>query len=78
MLLVLLLDPHWEGLSDLIFYLFLTGIVLPVVAWLLLRVDKRREHKRTETTSRAWSTKRATIAVVAVVLLMLLLQMLMQ
>jgi heme/copper-type cytochrome/quinol oxidase subunit 2 len=76
MLLVLLLDPHWEGLSDLIFYLFLTGIVLPVVVWLLLRVDKRRERKRTETKSRAWSTQRATIAVVSVVLLVLLLQLL--
>lgn len=75
---MLLLDPHWEGLANLIFFLFITGIVLPVVAWLLLRLDKKRERKRTETKSRAWSTQRATIVVVAVMLLVLLLQFLMR
>jgi hypothetical protein len=75
MLLILLLDPHWEVVGDAIYFLFMLGIGVALVGWLLLRVEARAESKRTDTKSRAWSTQRATIVVVSVVLLMLLINL---
>jgi hypothetical protein len=65
MLLLLLLDPHWEVVGDAIYFLFMLGIGVAVLGWLALRVEARAESKRTDTTSRGWSTKKATIAVLA-------------
>ena len=75
MLPTLLLDPHWEVLGDAISFLLMLGIGVVVVAWLVLRVEARTERKRTDTTSRAWSTQRATIIGVAVALLLLLINL---
>jgi hypothetical protein len=75
MLLILLLDPHWEVVGDAIYFLFMLGIGVVLVGWLLLRVEARAESKRTDTTSRAWSTGKATIVVVSVVLLFVLIQL---
>jgi hypothetical protein len=74
MLVVLLLDPHWTGFENIVSDLFLLVIVLPIVAWLAVRADRRR-NEQGDTTSRAWSTKKATIAVLLFVVLMFILSL---
>jgi cytochrome c oxidase assembly factor CtaG len=72
MLLILLLDPHWKGFENSIADLFLLVIGLPIVAWLAVRADRRRDE-RGDTTSRAWSTKKAIIAVLLFIVLVFIL-----
>jgi hypothetical protein len=68
LLVLIIADPVWS------LVLLPVGMLLVLIAGfrLLLRLEARRERKRTEVTSRAWSTQRATIVVLSFLLLLYL------